>query len=124
MKLAGAAYLLWLGFKARSSRSLISFAPAARQSLLRVFATGLFSNVLNTKPGLFVLAFIPQFVSAGRGSVSTHMLVYGAIFAVLTALIRHRRDPHRFRHFDTGAGPAALTRRMATACFAQGLRES
>lgn len=35
-----------------------------------------------------------------------------------------RRDPHRCQHFDTGAGPAALTRRMATACFAQGLRES
>lgn len=87
VKLAGAAYLLWLGFKALTSRKLIAFTPAARQSPLRVFATGLFSNVLNPKPGLFVLAFIPQFVSAGRGSVSTQMLVYGAIFGVLTALV-------------------------------------
>ena len=87
VKLAGAAYLLWLGFKALTSRSLISFTPAAHQRLARVFVTGLLSNVLNPKPGLFVLAFIPQFVSAGRGSVSTQMLVYGAIFAVLTALV-------------------------------------
>ncbi|MEQ1686200.1 MAG: LysE family translocator [Burkholderiaceae bacterium] len=87
VKLAGAAYLLWLGFKALTARNLISFTPAARQSLTRVFATGLLSNVLNPKPGLFVLAFIPQFVSAGRGSVTTQMLVYGAIFALLTALI-------------------------------------
>lgn len=87
VKLVGAAYLLWLGFKALTSRNLISFTPTAKQSLLRVFTTGLFSNVLNPKPGLFVLAFIPQFVSASRGPVSTQMLVYGAIFAVLTAVI-------------------------------------
>jgi threonine/homoserine/homoserine lactone efflux protein len=87
VKLVGAAYLLWLGFRALASRNLISFTPAARQSLPRVFATGLLSNVLNPKPGLFVLAFIPQFVSASRGSVTVQVLVYGAIFAVLTAII-------------------------------------
>jgi threonine/homoserine/homoserine lactone efflux protein len=83
----GAAYLLWLGVRALVSRSLISFAPTARQSLPRVFATGVLSNVLNPKPGLFVLAFIPQFVRAARGPVPVQMLVYRAIFAVLTALI-------------------------------------
>ena len=87
VKLAGAAYLLWLGCKALASRNLISFTPAAKQSLGRVFATGLLSNVLNPKPGLFVLAFIPQFISAARGPVHVQMLVYGAIFAVLTAII-------------------------------------
>ncbi|WP_326535872.1 LysE family translocator [Pseudorhodoferax sp.] len=87
VKIAGAGYLLWLGVKALRSRSLISFAPAARQSLPRVFSTGLLSNVLNPKPGLFVLAFIPQFVSAQRGPVALQMLVYGAIFALLTAVI-------------------------------------
>ena len=87
VKLAGAAYLLWLGFKPLTEYKLISFTPAARHGLARVFTAGLLSNLLNLKPGLFVLAFIPQFVSAGRGSVVTQMLVYGAIFAALTALI-------------------------------------
>jgi threonine/homoserine/homoserine lactone efflux protein len=87
VKLVGAAYLLWLGFRALVSRNLISFTPTAQQSLPRVFATGLLSNVLNPKPGLFVLAFIPQFVSATRGPVHVQMLVYGAIFALLTAVI-------------------------------------
>ena len=87
VKLAGAAYLLWLGFKAFVSRNLISFAPTAKQSLRRVFASGLFSNVLNPKPGIFVLAFIPQFVSDARGPVYVQMLVYGVIFAVVTAVI-------------------------------------
>ena len=87
VKAVGAAYLLWLGYKAISSRSLISFVPAEQQPLWRVFATGLLSNVLNPKPGLFVVAFIPQFTSPERGPVYLQMLGYGAIFATLTALI-------------------------------------
>lgn len=87
VKIVGAAYLFWLGYKALTSRNLISFNPAERQSLARVFATGLVSNVLNPKPGLFVVAFIPQFTDPSRGSVPAQMLVYGAIFAVLTAFI-------------------------------------
>lgn len=87
VKIVGAGYLIWLGVKALRSRSLISFKPAAQQPLSRIFVTGLLSNVLNPKPGLFVIAFIPQFVSASRGSVSAQMLVYGLIFAVLTAVI-------------------------------------
>ena len=87
VKAAGAAYLLWLGWKAIFSRGLISFVPAARQPMKRVFLTGLLSNVLNPKPGLFVVAFLPQFVAASRGPVWVQMLVYGAIFAVLTAII-------------------------------------
>ena len=87
VKLLGAAYLVWLGYKAVASRNLISFAPSAKQAPVKVFADGLFTNVLNPKPGLFVLAFIPQFVDAARGAVPVQMLTYGAIFAVLTALI-------------------------------------
>lgn len=87
VKVVGAAYLLWLGVQAISSRSLISFAPRERQPLARVFLTGLLSNVLNPKPGLFVVAFIPQFVSPARGPVAMQMLVYGALFAALTTLI-------------------------------------
>jgi threonine/homoserine/homoserine lactone efflux protein len=87
VKAAGAAYLLWLGYQAITSRNLISFAPAAHQPLSRIFATGFFSNVLNPKPGLFVVAFIPQFTSPERGSVVLQMLVYGAIFGLLTAAL-------------------------------------
>lgn len=87
VKGVGALYLLWLGYKALVAGDLISFAPAARLPLRRVLATGLLSNVLNPKPGLFVLAFLPQFVDAGRGSVPVQMLVYGALFALMTALV-------------------------------------
>jgi threonine/homoserine/homoserine lactone efflux protein len=85
VKLAGAAYLLYLGIRVLRSRSLVSFAPAARQPLKSVFATGFLSAALNPKPGLFVLAFIPQFVDPARGSVTMQMLGYGLWFALLTA---------------------------------------
>ena len=86
VKLIGAGYLLWLGIKVLRTRSLISFQPAARQSLSRIFLTGLLSSALNPKPGFFVLAFIPQFVDPQRGSVTVQMLAYGIWFAVLTAV--------------------------------------
>jgi threonine/homoserine/homoserine lactone efflux protein len=87
LKGVGAAYLLWLGFKALWSRSLISFELSAHQSLKKVFLTGLLSNILNPKPGLFVIAFIPQFTNPLRGPMHVQLLVYSAIFALLTAVV-------------------------------------
>jgi threonine/homoserine/homoserine lactone efflux protein len=87
VKAAGALYLMWLGYRALIAGNLIAFTPSARLPLRRVLLTGILSNVLNPKPGLFVLAFLPQFADAGRGSVAAQMLVYGAIFAVMTAAI-------------------------------------
>jgi threonine/homoserine/homoserine lactone efflux protein len=85
IKTAGAAYLIWLGVKAVLSRDLISFAPAARRPLPAIYIAGLMSNVLNPKIGIFVLAFIPQFVSAERGPVDVQMLTYGAWLALVAA---------------------------------------
>jgi len=87
VKAVGALYLLWLGYKALAAGNLISFTPSAQVPLRKVFITGMLSNLLNPKPGLFVLAFLPQFVHASRGSVTLQMLGYGAIFALLTAII-------------------------------------
>lgn len=86
VKLVGAAYLVWLGIKVLRSRSLITFAPAARQPLRSILLTGFLSAALNPKPGLFVLAFIPQFINPALGSVTVQMLVYGFWFALLTAV--------------------------------------
>lgn len=86
VKFIGAAYLIWLGVKVLRSRNLFSLEPAKKQSLRTIFVTGFLSAALNPKPGMFVLAFIPQFVNPNLGSVSVQMLVYGAWFAVLTAL--------------------------------------
>lgn len=85
VKLVGAAYLIWLGIKVLRSRSLINFESTTKQPLRVIFSTGFLSAALNPKPGLFVLAFLPQFVDPLRGSVTTQMLGYGCWFALLTA---------------------------------------
>ena len=87
IKAVGAIYLVWLGYKAVRAKDLISFTPAAQLPLHRIFVSGALSNILNPKPGLFVLAFLPQFVAASRGSVPLQMLVYGALFAAMTTVI-------------------------------------
>jgi len=86
LKLAGTAYLVWLGARALFSRNLVSFTPTARRPLHAIYLAGLMSNVLNPKIGLFVLAFIPQFVSAERGPVDAQMLTYGAWLAVIATV--------------------------------------
>ena len=87
LKLAGGSYLLWLGWRAIRARGLISFCARDRQSYWRIFANGVMTNVLNPKVGLFVVAFIPQFVAVERGSVLLQMLVYGALFSAVTVTV-------------------------------------
>ncbi|PSU34827.1 LysE family translocator [Photobacterium lutimaris] len=86
VKAIGAAYLIWLGIKVLRSRSLFTLEAAKEQSLKTIFSTGFFSAALNPKPGMFVLAFVPQFVNPELGSVTVQMVVYGVWFAVLTAM--------------------------------------
>jgi len=86
VKIIGASYLLWLGIKVLKSRSLINLTPTKKQPLSSILTTGFLSAALNPKPGMFVLAFIPQFVNPELGSVTTQMIIYGIWFALLTAI--------------------------------------
>lgn len=86
VKVIGAGYLIWLGIKVLRTRALINLEPSAKQSYKSIITTGLLSAVLNPKPGMFVLAFIPQLVNPELGSVTIQMIAYGVWFALLTAL--------------------------------------
>ena len=77
---AGVAYLLWLAWQAfRAADHAIEAAP---QALGKAFRTGLIVNLTNPKVILFVLAFIPQFVSPGAGPVWLQFLTFGCIIAL------------------------------------------
>lgn len=86
VKLVGAGYLIWLGIKVLRNRNLFSLEPAKKQPLKVIFTTGFLSAALNPKPGMFVLAFVPQFVNPNLGSVTIQMVGYGVWFAILTAV--------------------------------------
>jgi threonine/homoserine/homoserine lactone efflux protein len=84
LKYAGAAYLVYLGVrKLTSGQSALAPAGAAPRTLRQVFWQGTVVNVLNPKTAIFFLAFLPQFVDAGRGQVAAQVLVLGLVFIAL-----------------------------------------
>ena len=85
VKYAGAAYLIWMGWKAiRSLPEDLTIPDRVRPlPLRRVFLQGMVVNVLNPKVGLFFLAFLPQFIDPSRGSASTQILVLGLVFVAI-----------------------------------------
>ncbi len=84
VKLAGATYLIGLGLYTLVGPSEQAAAGVHRVSRpRRLFAQGMIVNVLNPKTALFFLAFLPQFVDRGAGSVTGQILVLGLVFVVL-----------------------------------------
>jgi threonine/homoserine/homoserine lactone efflux protein len=90
IKLAGAAYLIYIGARmllARPSntdgRGAAETARAVRP-LHTIFWQALATNVLNPKVILFFLAFIPQFVRADSPQKTAAFLVLGLVFALIS----------------------------------------
>lgn len=84
LKIAGAAYLVWLGLQALSAALRRDYprAPAcdtARWSMSarHSFVEGLLTNLLNPKVAVFYLALLPQFVAIGEPVFIKSMLLAG-----------------------------------------------
>lgn len=85
VKYAGATYLIYLGVRQFLSKSSLEQMTIKHDSLLRIYAQGVFVSVLNPKLALFFFAFLPQFVDPTRGSVTLQMLGLGLTFVALAA---------------------------------------
>jgi threonine/homoserine/homoserine lactone efflux protein len=82
VRYAGAAYLIYLGFRmirTRHEDSAMEMSGASRGTLVQ----GVTTEVLNPKTALFFLSFIPQFVSVQQGHVAAQFLMLGAISVTL-----------------------------------------
>ena len=126
VKLAGAGYLLYLGVQAlaASRRPPAAAPPAAVVAPGRAFLQGLVSTVLNPKPALFFLTFLPQFVDRDR-AVLPQTLTLAAIHVVvgLLWLSAYARLVHRARGLLTGPRVKAwLERTTGAVLIAFGLR--
>lgn len=84
IKLAGAAYLIYLGVQALRSRPVsTSPTPIVAQSRSKIFWQGFVTNLLNPKIALFFLAFLPQFVTPTNASHSASLFLYlGGLFVI------------------------------------------
>ena len=83
LRWAGAAYLLWVGYRLlrHPRREFLVGAPPA-QGTRAAFATGALTNLLNPKVGVFYVSFLPQFVPPGV-PVTPFIMLLGAIHALL-----------------------------------------
>jgi threonine/homoserine/homoserine lactone efflux protein len=82
VKLAGAAYLLYVGLgllraKAGAARETVAMPMLP---LRRIFAQGFLTNVLNPKVAVFFLAFVPQFIAPGAVNKPLAFLFLGFLF--------------------------------------------
>jgi threonine/homoserine/homoserine lactone efflux protein len=89
LKLAGAAYLVWLGVQsllaARRGRGLpVAGVTGVRRRVpvWRPLREGLLSNVLNPKTVVFYLAFLPQFIAPGDPALAKSLFLAGVHFVI------------------------------------------
>jgi len=89
LKLAGAAYLVWLGIGLlRSGGADPALMAGERRPLWRLFLDGALSNVMNPKIAIFYFAFLPQFVMPGASRPTLSIFALGLCFAALTFLVK------------------------------------
>jgi threonine/homoserine/homoserine lactone efflux protein len=83
VKVAGAAYLIYLGLQALRRKVGPLATPAVSPvSGWWVYRQGVLSNTLNLKVAIFFLAFFPQFVDPAAGFGPIPFLFLGAMFVV------------------------------------------
>ncbi|MEU4774350.1 LysE family translocator [Micromonospora sp. NPDC023633] len=93
VKLAGAAYLLWLAWQALRPGGQSPFAPAPLppDRARRLFTMGLVTNLLNPKIAILYVSLLPQFIDPARGHVAAQSLLLGltqiAVALTVNALI-------------------------------------
>jgi threonine/homoserine/homoserine lactone efflux protein len=84
LKLAGAAYIVYLGvqaFRRRRTAFEEEETPGGR-----AFWQGFVVGVTNPKIAIFLAAVLPQFVVPGNGGVPLQMMVFGLIFCLIALL--------------------------------------
>lgn len=115
LKMVGACYIIWLGLV--SFRSMLRKGDAAlgnqlsaRQRTFRAgrsLREGVLSNVLNPKPVIFYMAFLPQFINPHYSALYQSLILAGFHFIIAMiwqSLLAVFVDQARNRLFHSRAG--------------------
>lgn len=92
LKLFGAVYLVWLGFRTFQAARLKGATGGDDGALVgpvgprRAFREGVLVEALNPKTAIFFLALIPQFVNPSAGLVALQFVVLGSLSIALNTL--------------------------------------
>jgi threonine/homoserine/homoserine lactone efflux protein len=104
IKLAGAAYLIWIGIKALRSPGVALSNGRMPQPLFVVFRQSVIGNVLNPKVTLFFMVFLPQFVDQYAAAQAQSVFAGAAAQMVLLGLVFIAQTLVVFCAIGLGAG--------------------
>ena len=85
IKLAGAAYLVWLGINLLRSDGNLDISEQSKEPAIGYFWQGFVVIITNPKALFFFGAFIPQFVEP-NGDAFIQTLVLGFVFIIIASL--------------------------------------
>jgi threonine/homoserine/homoserine lactone efflux protein len=90
LKLAGAAYLVYLGLRMVLARAapIAAGTDLVRLSPLSLIWQGALSNVTNPKIVLFFFAFLPQFVDPASTHPTRDLVFLGVLYALLALPVK------------------------------------
>lgn len=89
LKLLGAAYLLWLGAMTLwRANDILRIGSVAQDEFnpMRSVREGLLSNLLNPKPIVFYMAFLPQFIDPQAGAALLQSFKLAGIHFVISVI--------------------------------------
>jgi threonine/homoserine/homoserine lactone efflux protein len=117
VRLAGAAYLCWLGLGALRSLRVAPHEDASVGARERLVLRGVIANLTNPKIFMFFVAFLPGFVSSGSSSASAQLLTLGVLFLTVGLCVDSgvAFAAGRLRELARPGGRAALTMTLAAA---------
>ena len=89
IRMAGAAYLLWLAWQALrpGGRSPFEVRELPVDGPRKLFLMGFLTNLLNPKIAVMYLSLLPQFIDPARGSVLGQALALGSTQIVISVLV-------------------------------------
>jgi threonine/homoserine/homoserine lactone efflux protein len=89
LRLAGAAYLLWLAWQVikPNGRSPFQLRQLPVDGPRKLFLMGFITNLLNPKIAMLYLALLPQFIDPAQGSVLVQSIAFGIIQIVISVSV-------------------------------------
>ena len=89
LKIAGAGYLVYLGWKAFTSapQALGNCDEGNSMNAAKLYRRGIIMNITNPKVSIFFLAFLPQFVDPSKGPPAMQTFSLGGLFMLMTLVV-------------------------------------